>query len=188
MNLILRPHLTLSLLIFLFVQTVFAGVRPELELPLPPQGFEEISKETIIQSSDVAKVIPLTIEPTHDSIVVATKIVDHSIQQLFNSSSFRKSAFGKTTTQVEKVMKTNVTVEDEESEIRHVFGIEMLALQNTATIKYEGLLTARLIYKVGDPNLKIELLRALDPVTDLFFNQKFVGAERVNQLNLRWKW
>jgi hypothetical protein len=141
-------------------------------------------------SNDVAQVIPNDLQATSDVGSVATQILDHSLNNFFNSPAVRNSDFGRSATHVEKSMEGNVAFGGETPHsIRHSFKFAMKATQAKALIEYTGVTNAQLSYSAASQKADLEVKEKLVALnTQVVYNHVAGPGDQTDMLSLRWVW
>jgi hypothetical protein len=145
-----------------------------------------------VKNEDIAKVIPNDLQPTSPTQgggEVASKILDHSISNIFNSQAVRNSELGKTAHNVEKSLDSEKSFGGTEaSSIHHVVKFQVRAAQTKAQLAYTGLTNAQLSYQVNQSKMDLEVFEKLDTNTKIVYNHVIKPGDRSDLVSLRWTW
>lgn len=157
---------------------------------LDASAIRPIESSRVTRSEDVARVIPANMEPTSNGGLVATQILDHSINNWLNSEAVRSTSLGRTAHSVEKSLKTDVSFGGAEPQaVKHNLRFQMKAAQTQALLEYSGLTTAQFTYSMAQNKKDLELREPLPGLsTQLVFNHTLTQEDRRETLSLRWNW
>lgn len=168
-------------------------------LTLAPHNFEKGLDVSVIQpieslrtikSEDVAMMIPhRDLTTGADGSLVATRILDHSLSNFFNSPAVRNSDFGKTAHTVEKSMESEAAFGgSEEGSVQHKLKFAMKAIETKAQLEYSGVTNAQLSYNIAQSKMDLEVHEQVASNTRVVFNHIDQPDDRRETLSLRWAW
>jgi hypothetical protein len=137
---------------------------------------------------DAGQVIPVDMKPTDNASQVFSRLADRGMTAFFNSDSFRDSQLGKTTTQVQEDLKTEIIVGDQSNpkSIQHKFNINFEVFQAMAQMTYTGFTNLKIKYKPIASELDFEISEKLDKSKDLVFDHLASSDQRTSQVSVRW--
>ncbi len=119
----------------------------------------------------ISRLLPTDIPASASGSQVASQIADNSMRAYFNSESFKATNFGKTSHNVEKSMRQNVTISGSSpASIKHDFKFNMQATQTKAVIDYKGFTNAQLSYTASSQELNFEVFRKLSNNMKIAYN------------------
>jgi len=137
---------------------------------------------------DAGQVIPTDMKPTDNASQVFSRLADLGMTAFFNSDAFRGSQLGKTTTQVQEDLKTEIIVGDQSNpkSIQHKFNINFEVFQAMAQMTYTGFTNLKIKYKPIASEVDFEISEKLDESRDLVFDHLASSDQQTSQVSVRW--
>lgn len=175
--------------ILLFFASVSLGAIPRKQISekLIADFYAVKSQQVAFDAKDI---IPLDLKPTNNQNQVLTQIADQGINSWMASDTFKKSVLGRTTTQVQETMQTNVVIggnqDSNSNEIQHRFNFNMQVFQNLAQMKYTGITTLTVNYHPFDQKTDLAISEKISGSQDLVFNHINSNEDQLSKVSLHW--
>lgn len=142
-----------------------------------------------ITFKDVQSVIPIDMAPSDNAVPVISKIGDRFFQKWMQSEAIKNSSMGRTASQVENAMKTEVVVAPtKSSEIEHKFSFQYQALQALAKLEYKGWTKAVMSFDARAGKSVVEVTEKVLKNKEFFLNQTKTSDQQLSLTGLRWNW
>lgn len=136
---------------------------------------------------DTAQVIPLDMQPTGNASLVLSRVADKSLTAFVNSDQFKSSSLGKTSSEVQEKMQTEMVVGGSEPQsTQHKFNFNFQVFQAVAQMKYSGFTNLTVNYKPTNSELNFEISEKLDSSKDLVFDHIASADHTTSQVGVRW--
>jgi len=131
--------------------------------PVLPVSQPLLTKETLNHYLPAGNLTPTT-DSSHVASQVESSVEGKIAEDISKSDLFRKSAIGKTTTQLETISQKSVSVGSKSK-----VDFQVKVVERQAVITYQGIVKSEVIYTVGQGNIRWVLSRPLDKSTTLAF-------------------
>ena len=139
------------------------------------------------KTADASQVIPLDMVASSDQSLVFSRLADRGLNSFMNSDSFKGSQFGRTTSQMQEELQTEITVGGEEPEsTQHKFNLNFEVFQAMAKMTYSGFTNLTIRYKPVASELNFEIAEKLDESKDLVFDHLASSDLQLSQVSVRW--
>lgn len=147
---------------------------------------EPVESVRVIKPNDVAMWIPTNMQPTGSGSQVASQIFDFGMSNLMKSPEFKNNSVVRSAQSLESVMASDLSLGGEDGDTKHVFKFRMKPAQTSAQLGYQGFITARLNYHIGQESLNVEISEKVVGDTDLVLSHADTRDDRREMLSMRW--
>lgn len=148
------------------------------------QNFNEVKAS--MKAFDASQMLPTDLQPSQSESDVFNRIADHSLSNWFNSPEMKATPIGRTATEVEKKVSTDVTITDAKANIDHKVSFHILAFQALAKIDYSGYVNASFKYRATDTATIFELQEPLANHKEVYINHTTRPDDRISEAGVRW--
>lgn len=150
----------------------------------PSSGKDRVTVQT------VEEFIPMDMSPSQDQTYVFGNIADRSIQYFWKNSAFRYTSVGRVAQDLEKRLKTDITIRSEEGPkaIEHKFSVQLLAAQAIARLEYTGWIKAAFKYYAREAKSETQIREKVFENKDLVLSHTSTRFEDMSSLLLSWSW
>lgn len=126
-------------------------------------------------------------KPTSDPTLVANSIGDKVLNHWWNSDVMKNSQIGRTAHQVEKSLKTEVSIKPNRPEaVEHKVSFQFLALQAKSKVEYLGWWNSVASYNARSKIAEFEIKQKLFTNKDVSLKRIISSAEVIDQVGISW--
>lgn len=141
-----------------------------------------------ISQDDIARIIPINMQPTDRQSRVASKILDHAFSNWMKDSSLQQNPLIQQAMHLQESLQTDVSLgKSEPGAVEHKFEFQVRAADSSALVRYTGLFDADLSFKVPDREWKLQIHQKLDPTTDLLICSLANNDETRDNITISWE-
>jgi hypothetical protein len=160
---------------------------PPSQLRLDPPAAAKIVQNTKA-AIDVAKVIPLNLQPGQSEEQVGLRILDRSVSSAMQTDFFKNTEIGKAAKGFESALKTDMKLggDPKKGGVTHHIDMQLQAFEQKAYLQYRGITDLRVTYHTNDSNLDMELNQDLGHGTHLLITHNL--NEALSRANISWNW
>lgn len=179
-------HLNIIFFIIISSVTGFAGT---LKRHMPYLILPTVQSENETNISE--KILPKSIAADESSESFVAKVVDNSLDYVWNASGIKNTSVGRVAHNLDKNLKAEMSLggsPTDKSVIGHKFSLKLLASQALAKLEYKGWVKAVINYDAKSAKTEAEILENLSNNKDLIISHSATSSENKSQLSLRWNW
>lgn len=182
---------TFAVFFTLFGVPVFSWARVDYEKTKPfvfPVSPSAVGDRVTVRTAE--EFIPMDMMPSQDQGYVFGNIADRSIQYFWKNSAFRYTSVGRVAQDLEKRLKTDITIRNNEGPraVEHKFSVQLLAAQAIARLEYTGWIKAAFKYYAREAKSETQIREKVFDNKDLVLSHTSTSVEEMSSLLLSWTW
>lgn len=151
----------------------------------------KVMKPQINEQFDTKKIIPLSLTPTRDQDLVTKQVADQTIRTIWDETGIKKTKVGKALEVVEQKLSTEIKIAEsttsvKDKKIEHKINFEVKALQNIASVKYQGFGEVWLGYEALVSQTTVSISQNILENKNLVLRQRWLPTDRFSEMYVQW--
>lgn len=192
--------LLLTMVFSVFVFSPKAKAHDPLELRRPAACMDELEssslappelpardKNEIFDPKSLNELLPKQISREDKGAVVMSRIADNGLKKIMASDSFRNSQFGELNEKVQENTKIEMSLKDTDNRLEHRLNAQVQPFQGMAVLSYKGYFGLDYSFQPAGDTQKIKLEEVILH-KKVFFENRQVHSQTLNQIGVAWDW